>query len=60
MNRATPHGTKANNIRMEVVCGDATAKAIADHLQTRYYQHYGMILFMSDVAVLPPERFQCR
>lgn len=46
-----------SNIRMEVVCGDATPKAIADHLQTRYYLRYGMILFMSDVAVLPPERF---
>lgn len=48
---------ESRNIRIEVVCDDATAKAIADHLQARYYQHYGMILFMSDVAVLRPEKF---
>lgn len=48
---------ESSNIRIEVVCDDAAAKAIADHLQARYYRHYGMILFMSDVAVLRPEKF---
>lgn len=46
-----------SNIRIEIVCSEATAQAIADHLQTRYYAHYGMILFISDVEVLRPEKF---
>lgn len=49
--------TESSNIRIEVVCDDATAQAIADHLQARYYAHYGMILFISDVEVLRPEKF---
>jgi hypothetical protein len=46
-----------SNIRFEVVCDDATANAIADHLHARYYEHYGIILFMSEVTVLRPEKF---
>lgn len=48
---------ESSNIRIEVVCDDTIAKAIADHLQAHYYRNYGMILFMSDVAVLRPEKF---
>lgn len=48
---------EASNIRIEIVCSEATAQAIADHLHARYYAHYGMILFVSDVAVLRPEKF---
>jgi nitrogen regulatory protein PII len=48
---------ESSNIRIEVVCDEATANAIAGHLQALYYEHYGMILFMSDVAVLRPEKF---
>lgn len=47
----------SSNIRIEVVCEAATAKAIADHLRACYYEHYGMILFMSEVTVLRPEKF---
>jgi len=49
--------TESSNIRIEIVCHEATAHAIADNLQAHYYEHYGMILFMSDVAVLRPEKF---
>jgi hypothetical protein len=48
---------ESGNIRLEVVCDDATARAIADYLQARYYEHYAMILFMSEVVVLRPEKF---
>lgn len=48
---------ESSNIRVEIVCDAATAQAIADHLQAHYYEHYGMILFMSDVTVLRPEKF---
>jgi len=45
------------NIRIEVVCGEPVAAAIAEHLRQRYYENYAMILFMSDVAVLRPGKF---
>jgi len=48
---------ESSNIRIEVVCDAATAEAIASHLQTTYYKNYAMILFMSDVSVLRPEKF---
>ncbi|WP_026548810.1 MULTISPECIES: hypothetical protein [unclassified Arthrobacter] len=51
-------GWEANsNIRIEVVCDDRTAGAIAAHLQEHYYQDYAMILFVSDIEVLRPEKF---
>ncbi|MBE4720371.1 MULTISPECIES: P-II family nitrogen regulator [unclassified Pseudarthrobacter] len=51
-------GWDANsNIRIEVVCDDQTAGAIADYLREHYYQDYAMILFVSDIEVLRPEKF---
>ncbi|MBW3551266.1 MAG: transcriptional regulator [Proteobacteria bacterium] len=49
--------SESSNIRIEVVCDDATAQAITAHLQARYYADYGMILFISEVEVLRPEKF---
>jgi nitrogen regulatory protein PII len=49
---------ESSNIRVEVVCDATTTEAIAAHLQTRYYENYAMILFMTDVMVLRPEKFQ--
>ncbi len=48
---------ESSNIRLEVVCDAATAETIAAHLQQHYYEHYAMILFLSDVTVLRPEKF---
>ena len=48
---------ESSNIHVEIVCDEVTAAAIADHLQSRYYQDYAMILFVSEVAVLRPEKF---
>ncbi|MEO5780943.1 MULTISPECIES: P-II family nitrogen regulator [Arthrobacter] len=51
-------GWEANsNIRLEVVCDEETAGAIAAYLQEHYYADYAMILFLSDVEVLRPEKF---
>lgn len=51
-------GWEANsNIRIEVVCDEETASAISAYLQERYYEDYAMILFVSDVDVLRPEKF---
>jgi hypothetical protein len=48
---------EASNIRIEVVCDEATAKRISQFVQQKYYDHYAMILFLQDVAVLRPEKF---
>ncbi len=45
------------NIRIEVVCTAHTAHTIATALRERYYDNYAMILFISDVEVLRPEKF---
>jgi len=46
------------NIRIEVVCDERLAEAIADCLRERYYENYAMILFISDAEVLRPEKFK--
>ena len=45
------------NIRVEIVCEPALAERVATLLRDRYYDHYAMILFMQDVAVLRPGKF---
>ncbi len=47
----------SSNIRVEVVCDEATAQAIADHVAQAYYRNYAMILFLTDVQVMRPEKF---
>jgi nitrogen regulatory protein PII len=49
------HGS---NIRVEVICEEAMAKAIVDHLREHYYDDYAMIVFLTDVEVLRPEKFK--
>lgn len=48
---------QTGNIRIEVVCDERTATAIATHLKQHYYDDYAMILYASDVSVLRPEKF---
>jgi hypothetical protein len=49
--------SESSNIHVEVVCDINTAETIATHLQEQYYDNYAMILFMTDVTVLRPEKF---
>ncbi|WP_241982275.1 P-II family nitrogen regulator [Cryobacterium ruanii] len=51
-------GWEANgNIRIEVVCDTVTAVNITAYFQEHYYDDYAMILFVSDIEVLRPEKF---
>ncbi len=45
------------NVRIEVVCDEATARVIAEHLMKTYYRDYAMIVFLADVEVLRPQKF---
>ena len=47
----------SGNIRVEIVCGDELAGKIAERLRSKYYDHYAMILFESDIRVLRPGKF---
>lgn len=47
----------SSNIRIEVVCDAATAERIAGHLREQYYVNYAMILYLTDVEVLRPQKF---
>jgi hypothetical protein len=47
----------ATNIRIEVLCDDHLSSAIAEDLQARYYEGYGMVIFIADVLVLRPGKF---
>ena len=45
------------NIRIEVLCDTDTALAICSALRERYYDNYSMVMYVSDVDVLRPEKF---
>lgn len=45
------------NIRMEVVCEEATAERVVTYLRDNYYENYAMIVYVSEVKVLRPEKF---
>jgi nitrogen regulatory protein PII len=45
------------NIRVEVICSREVAERIAEHLQARYYEHFAMVCYLAEVAVLRPEKF---
>lgn len=45
------------NIRIEVVCEADTAQRIAARLEERFYAHYAMVVYISEVAVLRPDKF---
>jgi len=53
-NAGWEHGA---NIRVEVVCEDTLADAIVDHMRQHFYDNYAMILYVSEVNVLRPEKF---
>lgn len=46
-----------SNIRIEVICEPQVIDAIAEHLHETYYKNYAMMLYLSDVKVLRPEKF---
>lgn len=48
---------ESSNIRLEVLCDAELTSALADHLERRYYADYAMVLFVTEVAVLRPEKF---
>lgn len=48
---------EAANIRIEVICSRAMAETVLSEWQSRYYQNYAMVAFLSEVEILRPEKF---
>ena len=42
---------------MEVICDDAVAGKIADHIHQRYFEDYAVTVCITEVGVLRPEKF---
>ena len=49
--------SSSGTIRIEVVCDTGVAVKMAGRLRDKYYSDYAMILFLSDVSVLRPQKF---
>lgn len=49
----SPHA----NIRLEVLCSEATAMAICERVRDRCYDNYAVIIYVGDVDVMRPEKF---
>jgi hypothetical protein len=48
---------ESKNIRIEILCARQQAEGLLAHLQQRYYSSYAMVVYMSEVEVLRPEKF---
>lgn len=44
-------GEASTNIRIEIVCTEAVAHAIAEHCDRHYFANFAMIVYISDVLV---------
>jgi hypothetical protein len=47
----------SGNIRIEIVCEASMAAEISHYIKDKYYNDYAMIMFMTQVEVLRPEKF---
>jgi len=45
------------SIEMKVICDDAVAARLAQHVLTRYASDYAVTLFTADVGVFRPQKF---
>ncbi len=45
------------NIRLEVICDKEVARLSSEHVTTKYFEHYAMVIFTSDIEVVRPEKY---
>ena len=46
------------SIELKVICDDEVAERLAAHVLATYGEHYAVTLYLTDVSVLRPEKFQ--
>jgi nitrogen regulatory protein P-II 2 len=51
------HWEADRTIEMKVICDEAVADAIAEHVLATYAPHYSVALWFAAVQVLRPERY---
>jgi nitrogen regulatory protein P-II 2 len=51
------HTFEGRNVRFEVVAGHDVAHRILDLVADRYFPHYGVIAYLSDVTVVRGEKY---
>ena len=49
--------TTDRNIRVEIICDAVLAEKIAEHMQEHYYRDFAMVMYISDVGIMRPEKF---
>ncbi|HXG37770.1 MAG TPA: transcriptional regulator [Bacteroidota bacterium] len=45
------------NVQIDIICDESTAHRIVTYCSEHYYKNYAMILYLSDVDVIRPEKF---
>ena len=48
---------EVRNLRLEVICDEAVAEAIMEHLQDHYYDNFAMVMFSTQIRVRRGEKF---
>jgi nitrogen regulatory protein PII len=48
---------ESSNIQIEILCDEAVAREIENHLNNTYFDNYGMIIYTSKVSVLRSDKF---
>jgi nitrogen regulatory protein PII len=48
---------QSQNIRIEIICDESTAQKLIEHCTKTYYEHYAMVLYVSDVEIVRGEKF---
>ena len=46
-----------SNIRIEVICDSRLARSFMAYLEETYYDNYAMVVYLSDIEVLRPNKF---
>jgi nitrogen regulatory protein P-II 2 len=44
-------------IEIKIICDDAVAHTVAEHVMAQYAVNYGVSLFFTDIAVIRPQKF---
>lgn len=65
VSKTTGHGSRdvrsgalpGQNIRIEVIASDQLSEKIVTHISTRYFAHYAVICYVSEVEVLRAEKY---
>lgn len=48
---------QSQNIVVEIICTSAVADSIIEHLTKHYYANYAMVIYLSDITMIRPDKF---